>query len=465
MMWRPRQWQLVLAAIGWPRTSFATFDLSGPRSEVQVNRGNKWLPISEVPNLRPGDRLWLHPKLLEGQSVHYLLITVFLRGSTNPPPDTWFVRTESWSRHAQEEGVRVTVPQRAKQVLLFLAPTTGGDFRTLRNAVQGRPGAFVRAAEELNLASLDRFRLDRYLDAIKKTTYTDPNALQQNSTMLARSLHLKINQQCFDRPTELQASCLMEDSGDVVLNDGHSQSVVSALTSGPAGSLLQDVSATPMAGSGFYSSYLGVFLDLARLMDSLRTAAYEYIPALGLPSQNGLDLELNTPPSFHNPKSVLVSALPPVETPQLPPLRAVDPHRIYCLQQPSLLLPVVGSPLVFATAFAHDFSLHIQSNSDLAVDLPAVADPVRGGFVVDTGPLRPGALGPETTGTLRGRWGYETFVGPTFQFRSAHSVKWTIPAADEKALVVGREDPIHLESREACCVSQVTVRDALRKAI
>ena len=481
MIRRRGPWWLVLvllAAIGWPRTGFGTFDLSGPRIEARVNRGNKSLPISQVPNLRPGDRLWLHPKLPEGQSVHYLLIVAFLRGSTNPPPDKWFIRAETWTKKVEEEGTLVTVPEGAEQALLFLAPTTGGDFRTLRNAVQGRPGAFVKAAEELNLASLDRLRLDKYLEVVKETSDSDPKTLQQKSTTLAHSLHLKINQECFDRPADQQASCLMEDSGDMVLNDGHSQSMVAALTSGPAGSLLQDASATPMGGNGLYSSYLGVFFDLARFTDSLRTAEYQYIPALGVPGQDGLDLKLNSPPSFHNPKSVLVSALPPVEaveTAQTPPLRSADPHRVFCLQQPSLLLPVEGSPLIFATAFAHDFSLHLErkpdakspknpkSNSEPAIALPARADAARGGFAIDTAALPPDAVGAEATGTLRGSWGYDTFVGPSFELRTAHSAKWTIPASDEKALVVGHNDSIHLQSSQACCVSEVAVRDAQGK--
>src|ERR1019366_1359851 len=37
------------------------FDLSGPPIEVKVTRGGKTLPISEVPNLQPGDRIWVHP--------------------------------------------------------------------------------------------------------------------------------------------------------------------------------------------------------------------------------------------------------------------------------------------------------------------------------------------------------------------------------------------------------------------
>ena len=53
-----------------------------------------------------------------------------------------------------------------------------------------------------------------------------------------------------------------------------------------------------------------------------------------------MNLHLNTPPSFSTPKSVLVIALPAVEAAQLPPLRAVNPDEVFCLENPSLVLPV-----------------------------------------------------------------------------------------------------------------------------
>jgi hypothetical protein len=40
------------------------FDLSGPKVDVRLKRGDVTLPNSETPNLLPGDRLWIH---LEGR--------------------------------------------------------------------------------------------------------------------------------------------------------------------------------------------------------------------------------------------------------------------------------------------------------------------------------------------------------------------------------------------------------------
>src|SRR5207249_9434073 len=102
------------------------------------------------------------------------------------------------------------VPQGAQQVLLFLAPETGGDFSTLRATVQGKPGAFVRAAQDLNQASVDRSRLDQYIAAVKQPSDNDPKALHERSVLLARSLAIKLDPQCFDTPVEQQTSCLTQ---------------------------------------------------------------------------------------------------------------------------------------------------------------------------------------------------------------------------------------------------------------
>src|ERR1700759_4695453 len=130
------------------RADSSAFDLAGPRIKMTVTRAGNTLPISDVPNLQPGDRLWIHPDFPESQSVRYVLVVAFLRGSTNPPPDDYFVRAETWTKQVREEGIVVTVPAEAQQTLLFLAPVTGGDFNTLRATVKAMPGSVVRASQD-----------------------------------------------------------------------------------------------------------------------------------------------------------------------------------------------------------------------------------------------------------------------------------------------------------------------------
>lgn len=441
----------------------AAFDLVGPSLEVNVTRGDKTLPIADVASLQSGDRIWIHPDLPESQSVHYLLIVAFLRGTTNPPPENWFTRAETWSKNVRQEGIVVTVPPAAQQVLLFLAPETGGDFSTLRSAVRGRPGTFVRASQDLNEASLERSRLDKYLSEIKQVSDTEPKELQQRSEALARTLNIKVDQGCFYKPEEQQAPCLMQNTDQLVLDDGHTQSMVAALTAGPSSELIGAVSATPLAGGGTFSPYVGAIVDMARIMGTLHTAEYQYIPALALPQQSHLNLRLNSPPSFRNPKSVLVVGLPAVEAPQLPPLRAVNPDEVLCLQKTQLVLPVQGAPLVFSTAIAHDFVLRVPIVTGQTVDLPATADAARGGFTIDIHGLPPGSPKSQVKGTLRGFWGFEAYEGPSFNLRAARGGQWTISPEDRSSLIADREDTLHLKSECAVCVDQVTIENAQGK--
>jgi len=443
----------------------APFDLTGPKVEVKVTRAGKPLPIGAVPNLQPDDAIWIHTEFDKDHGAHYVLVVAFLRGSTNPPPENWFTKAETWNKDVREEGIVVHVPKDAQQALLFLAPETSGDFNTLRSAVRARPGIFVRASQDLNQASLYRSRLDKYLAIIRQTNDTDPKALKARSMALARTLAMKVDPACFEKPVEQQESCLTQKTDDLVLNDGHSESMIAALTSGPSSDLIGAVSVTPVAGGGMYSAYVGAIVDVARIMSNFRTAIYQYIPALALPEAEDLNLHLNTPPSFNSPKSVLVIALPAVEAAQLPPLRAVNPDEVFCLQNPSLVLPVEGAPLIFSTDIAHDFALHIPDKTGQGVDLPIVADAAKGGFVVDARAMPTDGLGDDLNATVRGRWGFEPFDGPSFHLRIARSADWTIPSADRSALIVGRNDALHLDSPAAACVDRVSVVESNGKTV
>jgi hypothetical protein len=445
------------------RADAAAFDLIGPKVEVRVQRDGHTLPIAQVPNLQALDRLWVHPDLPDTQSVRYVMVIAFLRGATNPPPDSWFTRVDAWSKPVREEGIFITVPEGAEEVLIFLAPETGGAFSSLRNAVRGKPGAFVRAAQDLDQASLDRQRLETYLNSVRELATTDPEQMKTHTTMLARSLNIRLEQQCFDKPTAQQAPCLTQNTDQLVLDDAHSQSLVTTLTTGSPTDLLAQVSATPTARGGYYSAYVGAVVDVVRILGSAHTAQYQYIPALSLPKKDDLNLRLNSAPSFRNPKSVIVIALPLVRKAPAPPFRAVDAAQVFCVDSPSLVLPADGAPLVFATGLAHDFVLHVETKSGTGVDLPAVADPGRGGFVIETKAMQTVELEGEVSGILRGSWGFHAFEGPRFRLRSSTAGHWIVASKDASALIVGREDTLRLQSPDACCVAGVVLKDETGK--
>jgi hypothetical protein len=46
----------------------------------------------------------------DGESVRFLMIFGIPAGSTNPPPEAWFTKAETWNKHVREEGI-VIVPR------------------------------------------------------------------------------------------------------------------------------------------------------------------------------------------------------------------------------------------------------------------------------------------------------------------------------------------------------------------
>jgi hypothetical protein len=484
----------------------ARFDLTGPKIEVRVTRAGVTLPIASVPNLQPGDRLWLHPALPATQSIRYLMVLAFLRGTTNPPPDNWFFRIETWDKKVRAEGAEITVPQDAEQAVLFLAPVTGGDFTTLRSAVQGRPGVFVRASQDLAAAGFEEGRIEKYVDSMHQLSpeqIADPKQLQERSNVIAATLALKPNGDCMKLPADQQYTCFTQTGGQMLLDDGHGQSIVDALTGNTGAGLIGTASTTQLAGSGLYSAYVGTIVDFVHIMGSMHTAQYQYIPAIAFPQQQSLNLRLNTPPSFHNPKSVIVIGLPSIQPTIPPPLRATDPNQVACLQKPGVVLPVEGAPLVFSTGFAHDLVLHLNypagAKSDPAdkQDIPLTADAFRGGLVLAPIPKRralpnlpekvslpaspldasdptaehelpapavatPDAVaGAELTGSVQGFWGFETFTGPTLPLQETPGKDWKL--ADSDPLIAGKDQHILLTSSGTACIQGIVLEPSSGK--
>jgi hypothetical protein len=449
--------QLALGASG---LNAAPFDLAGPTLEVEVTRGERTLPAAEVPNLAGGDRVWIKADRPPAESAHYVMVAAFLKGATDPPPEEWFFACETWTRQCAKQGLMLTVPQQAEQLLVFLAPQTGGAFRTLIDAVRGRPGAFVRTSQDLNQAALDHARLDAYLAAIRHLGDVDPSQLKEAAPRLSRSLAIKVDEACLGKIPVLQAPCLTQGGESLILDDEHAASLAQALTSGPASDLAMEASNTPQLRSGYYGPFIGSIFDIAKILDSLHTAKFQYFPALASVQGRQIALTLNAPPSFHDPKSVLVVALPAVEAPQFPALHPVNPNETLCASNDPLVLPVDGAPVVFSTAYAHDAVLHVTRSDGPSLDLPAHADPARGGFVVSLAPGTSNALADTDTASLQAQWGFDHYEGPRFKLTGPQAHAWSLASGDSPDLIVGRAATIHLRADSVSCLQDISLMDA-----
>lgn len=427
----------------------APFDLPGPGLRVTVTRGGVTLPIAEVPDLAPGDRVVVEADLPEDQRARFLLVSAFLSGATNPPPKKWFEAAETWKRKDKDRILTLTVPEGAKQLVLFLIPETGGAAGTIEDAVRGKPGEFVRASQSINQASLDRSRLNAFIAAIRAQENSHPEFLKNLAPVLARSLAIKLNADCLAKVVEFQAACLLENRESLVLADVHSSSVAETLAGAPTDLALQ-LSYTREGGLGYYSPYIAVVRDIARVFGAFSNPQFNYLPALSLRERDRVSLVLNTAPSFAKPKSVLVASMPTIGSDSPPRLRAASDAPL-CGANPNLVMLVEGAPLIYSTDYARNMMLRVGTT-----EVPVEARAERGGYVLK-GPLNPSVASGTIEGQLHGYWGYQPFAGPRFKLQFPTAEAWK-SGTDATSLVIGRDNRLTLTGSAPACVSSVTMR-------
>ena len=433
----------------------APFELSGPALRIMVTRGDQTLPIGQVPSLSEGDRLAIRADLPQDQGARFILVAAFLRGATNPPPKDWVQFAETWKKKAKDRELELTVPKGARQMVLFLVPDTGGAEGTLSDAVRGKPGEFVRATQDLNQASLDRSRLDSFMAAIQAQENTHPEYLRTLAPVLARSLSMKLNEDCLSKVIEMQAACLLDNRESLVLTDVHSSSMAETLTGAPTDLALQ-LSATREAGYGYYSPYIGVARDIARIFGAFSNPEFDYLPTLSVRQGDAMHLLLNAAPSFQKPKSVMVVAMPAIEADSPPRLRSGAQGPV-CAVRPDAVLPVEGAPLIYSTAYARDMKLAFRTASGGTIDVPVTPRADRGGYVLaaNSGQFR--TLQGSVRAHLHGKWGFNRFDGPDFTVQLPDEKGWSIEG-DKPSLVVGRDNAVRLNGGAPACVESVTLR-------
>ena len=310
------------------------------------------------------------------------MVVVFLRGATNPPPDSWFTRVETWNKPVHEEGVFVTVPEEAEEALVFLAPETGGAFSTLRTAVRGKPGAFVRAAQDLR-AGQSRPRPSGEISG------SGPRDFHQRSRATEDAHHVAGAQPEYPRrpavlrqaqrttgalphPEHRSAGARRRAQPD----DGRDPDLRPIQRSAGADQLPRPTPAAattvPILARSSMSPAFSAQLTPRSTSTFLRWPCRK---------EDQLNLRLNNPPSFRNPKSVHRDwSCRRFGRLRFRPCARSIAAQVFCAGKPSLLLPADGAPLVFATELAHNFVLHVETKSGPGIDLPAKPDPMRGGF-------------------------------------------------------------------------------------
>jgi hypothetical protein len=433
------------------RAASSSFDLVGPRLIVTVSHDGVTLPLERTPNLAEGDKVSIRLDLPDGQGERYRIIAAFLRGAIDRPPKEWFHEGLSWKPESAD--LSLVVPKGAHQMALFIMPEKGGNASSIISAVRKQPGAFVRAVQELNQASLDRARLDTFMRAVQRAEGKDPASVATVSPILTRSLAIKLKAECLQLSADTQSACLTGDRETLLLADTHSSALADTLTGTPTDLAFQ-LSATPQAGYGSYSSYIGVVRDLFRLFGAFQSTQLQFIPALAQMADGGATILLNTPVSFARPTTVMVVALPAIEAPKPPPLKRTTPDVALCARS-GLVLPVEGAPLIYATGYARNMVLRLTRTDGTQANIPLRSDPTMGGFVAD-GPIPAGPFASTIAGQLHGDWGFAPFDGPGFALSQPGGGDWK--AADRTSLVAGRSNDLELIGEGGGCVTRIDMQ-------
>src|ERR1019366_1236778 len=116
-----------------------------------------------------------------------------------------------------------------------------------------------RASQDLAAAGFEQARIEKYIATMRELSpeeVADPKQLQEHSNLIAARLALKPNGDCVKLAPDQQYTCLTQTGGQSLLDDGHGQTIVDALTSGASAGLIGTASTTQLAGGGVYSAYV-----------------------------------------------------------------------------------------------------------------------------------------------------------------------------------------------------------------
>jgi len=107
--------------------------------------------------------------------------------------------------------------------------------------------------------------------------------------------------------------------------------------------------------------------------------------------------------------------------------------------------------------------LQLKTKAGKTIDEVVKPDAEEGGLVLEAKDLSATDFGNTIPASLHGYWGFEKYDGPAFRLENTHAQHWELTPADREALIVGREDTIHLAADDASCVDTILVKDSAGK--
>ena len=295
----------------------------------------------------------------------------------------------------------------------------------------------------------------------------NPGVLKDTTPLLARSLGIRVDEKCLDRLPQLQAPCLMQGQETLILNDGHSVSIVEALTNGPASDLVMAASCNTAGGVRLLQpvSRLAAAI-LAGCSIRFGVANYQYIPALATAVGKQLTLDDSTRRRRfkirnrcslrrcrRSSRRCLHRCTPSAR--KTSTARAEirwccrSKARRWCFRPSMRTTRSCASP-------ARTAKRSICRRRRMRRRAASSSIPRR---------LQTASLEDRFEGSLHGYWGFEKFDGPGFQLVNTQSQAWAPSSTDDESLIVGRANTIHLQAGSVACIDRIMVKDPAGKEL
>ena len=73
--------------------------------------------------------------------------------------------------------------------------------------------------------------------------------------------------------------------------------------------------------------------------------------------------------------------------------------------------------------------------------------------------MRSSNLGDSIHASLKGKWGFDSYEGPSFRLINTHAADWKLDAGDAATLVVGRQNTVHFHADSVTCIDGIMLKD------
>lgn len=453
---------LALACVLWLTAHQAHADgwvHHGPRLDIQIQRGADRLPISQVNQLRQGDKVLVKPLASSLAKGDWVLMLGRISPAGNEVATQAFdlARLDGYAELEMTAGEQVPVILMAPQLrnMFGLYTSFMESELLLKEVIQSDPQRFydLQKIDQVNQAIS---ALTQGLDQVVGNRHPE-QAIASAKAMASQFGVSQVDPDCF-KSNAVNTQCVamsMVANKDFVLP-----------ASSDLGMLVGSKGAADL--TKFLTDKLGVFSDASDFLTHKFRDQYDFATTFGRPLAGSQQIELFSLARFRNGSVKTAYVYVPAWFKAQPPVLSADAGRLGCFMDDVVQVKVAGRlPVV---NYWHSWTMEVGT-SDSAIPLMTLADvsfePERGVFRFKR-PLASAELstaGGTVRVQLRGRFGFEPVALPAFTMDLPMRADVRAALKGAHTLVAGERAELSLDlAQGAACLEGMSLRIADQEA-